>query len=84
MFLVWNFGVENLVELQLGSFDTSNYQLPLEREGHGGTLMGPGVGGQAEPLMAWGVGSWVLSCRDFILLCSSLHPPVLLPEIHFL
>lgn len=42
------------MELQLGSFDTSNCQLLLEREGHEGTPMEPGVGGQAKPLTAWG------------------------------
>lgn len=51
-FSVWNFGVERWVELQLGSLDTSNCQLLLEREGREGTPMGPGAGGQAGPLMA--------------------------------
>lgn len=69
VFSVWNFGVERLVELQLGSLDTSNCQLLLEREGREGTPVGPGVGGQAEPLTA-------LSRSNFNPLYSSLHPPV--------
>lgn len=71
MFLVWNFGVENLVELQLGSFDTSNYQLPLEREGHGGTLTGPRVGGQARTLDGLGEGAHGSSPAE-TLFCSVL------------
>lgn len=57
------------MELQLGSLDTSNCQLLLEREGREGTPVGPGVGGQAEPLTA-------LSHSNFNPLYSSLHPPV--------
>lgn len=49
--------MDDLVEPQLGSFDTCNCQLLLEREGLEGTLMGPGVGGQAESLTVWG---WAL------------------------
>lgn len=53
IFLVWNFGMEDLVELQLDYFDTINCQLLPERESQGGALTGLGIGGQAELMTAW-------------------------------